>query len=240
MIIAPTLLATPTNTAPLTLALFDLDHTLLPIDSDHAWGVFLVNQGVVDATEHAEKNHYFYAQYQAGQLDIQEFLTFQLGVLARFPRRQLEQWRADFMAEVIQPAIHTAALELVQSHQAQGHLCAIVTATNTFVTRPIADLFGIEHLIGTIPATDTTGEFTGQVEGTPSFREGKITRVHQWLDSLGYAWADCSASWFYSDSRNDIPLLEQVTHPIATNPDTVLTQTATAQGWIIRHLFTTT
>jgi HAD superfamily hydrolase (TIGR01490 family) len=218
------------------LALFDLDHTLLPIDSDYEWSRFLVRIGVLDGEAYERENDRFYREYQAGTLDIAEFLRFQLAPLAAHPRATLDAWHRRFMAEVIEPRILPAARALVERHRAQGDLLALVTATNAFVTAPIARAFGIEHLVAT-GIEDRDGEFTGRPQGTPSFREGKIVRTEEWLASLGHTLGGVGRSWFDSDSRNDIPLLERVTDPIATNPDAVLHQAAIERGWPVVRLF---
>jgi HAD superfamily hydrolase (TIGR01490 family) len=218
------------------LALFDLDYTLLPIDSDYEWSRFLVRLGVVDGAEYERRNNAFFEQYKQGTLDIDAFLEFQLAPLAAHPCATLDDWHARFMDEVIKPAIREPALALVQRHREQGDLCAIVTATNEFVTAPIARAFGIEHLIAT--RVERAGDcYTGRSSGTPSFREGKIARTEEWLQSQGRAWTDFGESWFYSDSANDLPLLERVSHPVATNPDPRLTAVAQARGWPVLSLF---
>lgn len=214
------------------LALFDLDHTLIPIDSDHAWGEFATRIGWADAGEFKRRNDAFYEQYKAGTLDIHEFLDFQLKPLSRHPRRELDAWHADFMARHILPMVTEQGRELVRRHQAEGALTAIVTATNSFVTAPIARAFGIEHLIATEPER-ANGEFTGRVSGTPSFREGKIARVEAWLAGLGHGWQSFGRSWFYSDSLNDLPLLGKVTDPVAVDPDPTLERHARERGWPI-------
>lgn len=220
----------------MNLVLFDLDHTLLPIDSDYEWSRFLVSAGKVDPDRFASENERFYREYQAGTLDITEFLGFQLGPLARLPRDELDGLHAQYMATVIVPAIRPAARELVERHRSAGELCAIVTATNEFVTGPIARAFGIAHLIGA-RVEEIDGRITGHSPGTPSFREGKVTRVHEWLAALGHAWDDFAVTTFYSDSINDLPLLEQVTRPVATNPDERLEAIARERGWPVRRLF---
>lgn len=221
----------------MNLALFDLDNTLLRTDSDYTWGQFLISKGVVDPETHRLTNDRFYADYQAGCLDIDAFLAFQLAPLAATPRKTLDAWHVEFMAEHIGPFITTPALALVEKHQAAGDLCAVVTATNSFVTGPIARHFGIPHLIATIPACNpVTGEFTGKPAGIPAFREGKITRVEDWLASQGLWWGSFSESWFYSDSRNDLPLLEKVKHPVAVCPDATLRAFAQNRGWPILDL----
>lgn len=218
------------------LALFDLDNTLLPIDSDHAWSEFLGEVGAIDAHDYARRNDAFYEQYKAGTLVIEDYLRFALAPLAAHPRTQLDDWHRRFMAERIAPHLAHDARELVRRHTDVGDLCAVVTATNEFVTAPIAAAFGIEHLIAVQLERD--GErFTGRHAGTPSFREGKIVRVLEWLDGLGLPFDRFDESWFYSDSINDLPLLERVTHPVATNPDERLARIASARGWPVVHLF---
>jgi HAD superfamily hydrolase (TIGR01490 family) len=222
------------------LALFDLDHTLLPTDSDHEWGRFMVKLGIVDAERFARENDRFFADYKAGKLDIHAYLVAMLTPLAKYSRKQLEAWHAQFMHEVIGPAIIPAALELVRSHQEQGDLCCMVTATNEFITRPIAGAFGIDALIACEVETvdgHPHSAYTGRPTGTPSYREGKIVRTEAWLASLGKTWSDFEHSYFYSDSHNDIPLLEKVTDPIATNPDETLRAHAQSKGWRILDLF---
>jgi HAD superfamily hydrolase (TIGR01490 family) len=222
------------------LALFDLDNTLLPFDSDYEWGQFLVRQGVVDGIDYAQKNEQFYADYKLGKLDIDAFLRFALKPLSEHPRAQLQQWHDAFMAEVIIGKLHPAAIALVKRHHDAGDLCCVVTATNSFVTRPIVNAFGITHLVATEPATinnDAKQMFTGAVHGIPSFREGKIQRVQDWLASLGHTIDQMEKSYFYSDSLNDLPLLEKVSHPIATNPDPRLRAEAEKRQWPILELF---
>jgi len=214
----------------MNLALFDLDNTLLAGDSDYEWAQFLISKGVLDRGLHETRNLEFFEHYKAGTLDIHEFLDFQLAPLTRYERHQLDQWHAEFMEQRILPAIGQAARDLVASHTNQGDLMAIVTATNSFVTGPIAREFGIPHLIATIPAQEN-GRFTGQPRGIPSFREGKITRVEAWLESLGLWWGSFERSTFYSDSLNDLPLLERVTHPIAVDADATLAGVAKERGW---------
>lgn len=219
-----------------TLALFDLDHTLLPIDSDYEWARFLAGLGVIDAAEHGRQNDEFLRQYQAGTLDIGAFLAFQLAPLAAHPRATLDRWHERYMTEVIRPAIRPSARELVAKHLTNGDLCALVTATNEFVTAPIAAEFGLAHLVATtIEWAD--GRFTGRPRGTPSFREGKIIRTQQWLTELGESFESFDQSWFYSDSINDLPLLSAVSHPVATNPDAKLEITARERGWPVLRLF---
>ncbi len=224
------------STEPRGLALFDLDHTLLPIDSDYEWARFLCRIGALDARAHQARNEHFMQQYEAGTLDIFEFLEFQLAPLARHPREILDAWHRQYMAEVIRPAMTPAARELVARHIDRGHLCALVTATNEFVTAPIAREFGLEHLVAT-GIESINNRFTGRPRGTPAFREGKLTRTDEWLASEGLAWAQFEQTWFYSDSANDIPLLSRVSHPVATNPDARLARVASERGWTLLRLF---
>lgn len=221
----------------MNLALFDLDNTLLPLDSDYEWGQFLTRIGAVDAEAFAARNAAFFAQYQAGTLDPVEYLEFAFGTLARFPRQQLDLWHAQFMQEVIQPSILPAARALVAGHQEAGDIVAIITATNRFVTAPIAQAFGVTHLIAAEPELAAGGEITGRLLGTPPFGNGKVINTELWLGSLGKSLQDFARSTFYSDSQNDIPLLSAVTHPVATNPNASLSAHAKAQGWPILHLF---
>ena len=234
----------------LELVLFDLDNTLLDGDSDYEWAQFLIELGVLERDSYEHRNQEFFEQYKAGRLDIYAFLDFQLDIehrvgeqalepgvldfqlapLAQYPRVQLDAWHAQFMRLKILPIITAAARHLVAQSLRDGHLCAIVTATNSFVTAPIAREFGVAHLVATEPE-ESGGRFTGKVSGTPCFREGKITRVEQWLAAQGKGWDDFSESRFYSDSHNDLPLLELVTHPIAVRPDPTLEQTALSRGW---------
>ena len=220
-----------------SLALFDLDHTLLPIDSDYEWGCFLGRIGAVDPASYEERNQRYYEQYQAGTLVIEDFLAFALEPLASHPPAVLHDWHRRFMAEVIEPKLSPQARDLVDRHLARGDLCAVVTATNDFVTGPIVRAFGVEHLIATRAEQAADGGFTGRVAGTPSFRDGKIIRVQEWLASRGERLERFERSWFYSDSANDLPLLERVTDPVATNPDPRLRARASAEGWPIIDLF---
>lgn len=219
------------------LALFDLDHTLLPLDSDYEWGQFLTRIGAVDPQEFARRNEVFYAQYQAGTLNPLEYLEFALGTLARFPRRQLDAWHEQFMAEVIHPAIRPVARDLVRRHQDSGDLTAIITATNRFVTEPIAREFGVPHLLAPEPEVTPERELTGRLVGNPTYGAGKVTRTHEWLSEMGRTLGSFEKSHFYSDSQNDIPLLSVVTHPVATNPNPKLEAHARAQGWPLITLF---
>jgi HAD superfamily hydrolase (TIGR01490 family) len=219
------------------LALFDLDHTLIPMDSDYEWGVFTTALGWNDAAEFTRRNEVFYAQYKAGTLDIFEYIRFATAAVRRQGAIHSEAAHAEFMRVVVQKFIQPKALELVRQHQAAGDMVVIVTATNEFVTKPIAKAFGVPELIAVKLAHDpATGWITGEIDGTPSFREGKVARVEQWLQARGLTWSDVEST-FYSDSVNDLPLLEKVTYPVATNPDERLQAIATARGWRILELF---
>lgn len=212
------------------LALFDLDNTLLSGDSDYEWGQFLIERGVLGRAEYEAQNAAFFEQYKAGTLDIHEYLGFALRPLASHALHDLERWHEDFMASCIRPMINKAAFALVKRHRVAGDLCAVVTATNSFVTAPIARAFQITHLIATEPEI-VNGRYTGRVAGTPCFREGKIERVEQWLAGLGHSLGAFPESVFYSDSLNDLPLLERVTRPVAVDPDPKLTAEAARRGW---------
>ena len=217
------------------LALFDLDNTLLSGDSDFEWSQFLIEQGVLDRELFEAKNLAFYEQYKAGTLDIHEFLDFQLKPLSRHARKVLDAWHEEFMRRKVRPMMGAKGRELVQKHQQAGDVCVIVTATNSFVTAPIAREFGVEHLIATDPE-EKDGEFTGNVAGVPSFREGKVLRMEQWLAEHGCGWGSFGQSWFYSDSLNDLPLLSKVKHPVAVDPDPTLRIHAETQGWTVISL----
>lgn len=221
----------------MNLALFDLDNTLLSGDSDFEWAQFLISRGVVDRELQEAKNIQFYEQYKAGTLDIHEFLEFQLAPLTRHSRAELDAWHGEYMARHIRPIIGDKARALVGRHLAAGDLCAIVTATNSFVTGPIARELGIPHLIGTIPAVNPeNGAFSGKPQGTPAFQGGKITRVESWLESLGLWWGSFGQSTFYSDSHNDLPLMGKVSLPVAVDPDDKLRRHAAEHGWTILSL----
>ncbi|BCO27743.1 phosphoserine phosphatase SerB1 [Rhodoferax lithotrophicus] len=221
----------------LKIALFDLDHTLIPMDSDYEWGVFTTALGWNDPAEFTRRNEVYYQHYKAGTLDIHDYVRFATAAIRREGAIKSEAAHAQFMSTVIQKAIQTQALALVQQHQQAGDVVVIVTATNEFVTRPIALAFGVPELIAINLARDpATGWITGEIEGTPSFREGKVTRVEQWLAARGLGWHDVECS-FYSDSINDLPLLEKATCPVATNPDERLRAIATQRGWRILDLF---
>jgi len=217
------------------LALFDLDNTLLAGDSDYEWTRHLVDKGVLDRDVFEKRNAEFFEQYKQGKLDIYEFLDFQLGSLARNSRADLEIWHAEFMDQRVRPMLSAQARALVKSHQDKGDLCALVTATNSFVTGPISRELRVEHLIATVPAQEN-GRFTGKSRGTPSFREGKVTRVNDWLESLGLWLGSFERSWFYSDSLNDLPLLSLVSDPVAVDPDATLRAHAEQAGWKILTL----
>jgi HAD superfamily hydrolase (TIGR01490 family) len=210
------------------LALFDLDNTLLAGDSDFEWAQFLIEQNVLDREVYEARNQRFYDQYKAGTLDINEFLDFQLKPLARHARPILDGWHREFMALKILPIIRNSARALVERHR--GDLRAVITATNSFVTAPIAREFGIDHLIATEPE-QRAGEFTGKVSDIPCFREGKVQRLEAWLARMGHSLASFDESWIYSDSLNDLPLLGRVTHPVAVDPDDTLREHATRHGW---------
>ncbi|HEX2531151.1 MAG TPA: HAD family hydrolase [Burkholderiaceae bacterium] len=221
----------------MNLALFDLDYTLLPLDSDYEWGQFLARAGAVDAAAFEKRNAEFFAQYEAGTLDPIEYLEFAFGTLAQFPRWQLDEWHRQFMDEIIRPAIRPVARDLVQRHRDQGDLVAIITATNRFVTAPIAQAFGVEHLIAAEPELTTAGDITGKPLGTPPYGQGKVLNMNAWLAGLGKTLGSFGSSHFYSDSQNDIPLLSIVTNPVATNPNAKLAAHAQAHGWPIMKLF---
>ena len=218
------------------LALFDLDHTLLPIDSDHTWGEFTTELGWNDPEHFRQRNDAFYAHYQAGTLDIHDYVRFATRAARERGATEAAHAHARYMDEVIRPRITPEALALVRSHQHAGDTVMIVTATNEFVTRPIAQAFGVSELIAVELERDARGWITGEIKGTPSFREGKVTRVEHWLAEKGLGWTDVQMS-FYSDSMNDLPLLEKAQHPVATNPDKRLRQLATERGWRILDLF---
>ncbi|MDU0809967.1 MAG: HAD family hydrolase [Burkholderia sp.] len=222
------------------LALFDLDHTLIPIDSDHEWGRFMMKLGIVDTESFICENNSFFNDYKAGNLDINAYLISMLKPLAKYSRPQIAEWHAQYMNEIIKPSIMPVALELVRSHLDAGDLCCVVTATNEFITRPIALEFGISSLIACeVETVDNhpDSSFTGRSIGIPSYREGKVKRTEAWLSTLGKKIDDFKHSYFYSDSHNDIPLLEKVTDPIATNSDDALRSYARQRKWRILDLF---
>jgi HAD superfamily hydrolase (TIGR01490 family) len=217
------------------LTLFDLDNTLLNGDSDFEWSQFLIRIGVLDRELFEVKNRTFYEHYKAGTLDIDEFLDFQLTPLSRHARKTLDEWHKQFMREQALGMITQSARDLVNRHRKTGDVCVIITATNSFVTAPIAREFGVEHLIATEPE-HKGGEFTGRVAGVPSFREGKITRLHNWLSERGWTLDSFTDTTFYSDSLNDLPLLTKVKTPIAVNPDDTLRAHAQQHGWKVMSL----
>ncbi len=221
-----------------SLCLFDLDDTLLPLDSDHAWGEFMVRLGWVDAVEFKRRNDAFYAQYKVGALDIHAYTEFATEPLRARAPAVAAQAHAQFMQEVITPNLRPAALQLVRSHHERGDLLALVTATNDFITAPIAQALGIAELMAVRLERGPGGTITGRIDGTPSYREGKVTRVQQWLGARGLAWSDFARISVYSDSANDLPLLERATDPVATNPSAALEKIAHERHWRILKLFT--
>ncbi len=219
------------------LALFDLDHTLLPIDSDHEWVEFLIRHQLAGDPEAVRRrNDELYAKYQAGTLTIEESAAVMLGFLKMHSPYDLAKYHEIYMQEVIRPNIKKVATDLVDKHLSQGDLCCLVSATNTFVITPIGRAFAFENIIGTTPEF-INGRYTGKFVGTASYKEGKITRVQEWLATLGLSLNDFEKSYFYSDSINDLPLLEKVTHPVATNPQDSLRKIAQEKGWAILDLF---
>ncbi|MEG1834329.1 MAG: HAD-IB family hydrolase [Burkholderiaceae bacterium] len=223
------------------LALFDLDHTLLPIDSADTWSHFLVARAGLDAADYGSRIREYARTYKAGCFDVEGYLAFQMGLLARFPRVQLEAWRAEFFSRYVEPALRPEAFDLVESHRAAGDTLALVTGTHAFVTRPIATRLGIEHLLAVRPAEDENGEFTGRYIGTHTYLEGKVRAVEQFLAERGASFAELESSVFYSDSINDLPLLERVAaaggRAVATHPDPKLAAVAAERGWDVLQLF---
>ena len=219
------------------VALFDLDYTLIPMDSDYQWGEFTLALGWCDGEDFKRRNAQYYEDYKAGTLDIHDYVRFATRAMRTQGAEKSAQAHARYMQTIIDTAIQPKALALVQAHQAAGDEVVIVTATNEFVTRPIATAFGVKELIAIELARDAQGEFTGEISGTPSFREGKVTRVQAWLAARQQDWHSVETV-FYSDSINDLPLLEKVTHPVATNPDAALRAIATERQWRILELFT--
>lgn len=224
----------------MNLTLFDLDGTLLPTDSDHAFGDFLVAIGWADATEFRRRNDAFYADYQAARLDLAAYIEFATAPWRARPLAEAAAMRERFMREVMQPALRDEAQALVRAHREAGDALVIVTATNEFITRPIADAFAVVDLIAVELERDAEGRATGAVRGVPSFREGKVARVEQWLAERGGQRADFERTTFYSDSTNDLALLEWASHPVATNPSPALEAIARERGWRILRLFETT
>lgn len=221
----------------MNLALFDLDGTLIPKDSDHAFGEFIITLGWADAATFSRRNDAFYEDYLAGKLDIDAYVEFATSPWRGRSAAELQHATERFLETIVRPMLHPRALALVQRHQQAGDLVAVVTATNEFVTRPIAQLFGVDELIATNLERDARGQVTGRIDGVPSFREGKITRVQAWLAARGQALTDFERSSFYSDSTNDLPLLECVSEPVATNPGPGLERIALERGWPVLQLF---
>ncbi len=221
----------------MNLALFDLDGTLLQTDSDHAFNEHVLRLGWADGAAFRRENDRFYAQYQAGVLDIHAYIDFATRPWRDRRADELAAGLRHFVEQIVRPALPVASADLVQRHRDAGDHLAIITATNDFITRPIADLLGVPTLIATELERDALGRATGAIRGTPSFREGKVTRVQAWLADAGLSLGDFERSWFYSDSTNDLPLLEAVTHPVATNPGTALEQIARERGWQVLKFF---
>jgi len=214
------------------IALFDLDNTLIAGDSDFLWGCFLVEQGIVDATLYERENQRFYDQYKVGELDIHEFMDFQLQLLSEHSLDTLQQWRRQYVEEKITPVLLPRAQALIEQHRQQGDTLIVITATNRFLTDPVVKLHGISHLIATEPEMQND-QYTGKVAGTPCFQDGKVVRLTEWLDENRQSLQD---SWFYSDSHNDLPLLNKVTHPVAVDPDAILERHASDHDWPIISL----
>ncbi len=212
----------------MALAIFDLDNTLLAGDSDHLWGVFVAEKGIVDPEEHRRINDRFYEDYCRGELDIHAYQRFALAPLVGRDPQELARWHEAFMRQYIEPIILPRGVEAIEAHKAKGDTVMIITATNTFVTAPIARRLGVDILLGTEPEQDEQGRYTGEIVGIPTFQEGKVRRLEQWMADNG---ADLSGSWFYSDSHNDIPLLERVDNPVAVDPDDTLRAHAERKGW---------
>ena len=214
----------------MNLAIFDLDNTLLDGDSDYNWGIYLVKKGYLDEEEYKIKNQKFFEEYQHGKLDIFAFAEFQFQFLKNNTRKFLNDVRSDYIDEIIKPMVLKKAVDLVSQHKEAGDSLLIITATNSFITKPIGELFGIENLIGTDPE-EHLGEFTGKVKGTPSFKEGKVTRLFDWLDARDFKLTDFEKTFFYSDSHNDLALLEVVTNPVVVNGDKILLEKAQEKNW---------
>jgi len=214
----------------MNLAIFDLDNTLLDGDSDYNWGLYLVKKGYLDEGEYKEQNQKFFEEYQVGKLDIFAFAEFQFRFLKNNTRKFLNDVRSDYINEIIKPMILKKAVHLVNQHKEAGDRLLIITATNSFITKPIGELFRIDELIGTDPE-ENEGEFTGKVKGTPSFKEGKVTRLFDWLDEKNLKLADFEKTFFYSDSHNDLALLEVVTNPVVVNGDKILLEKAQEKNW---------
>ena len=226
------LAALPQRLPPVTLAIFDLDNTLLGGDSDNLWGQFVCERGLVDGEDFAARNDQFYADYKAGSLDIEAYLRFALSTLAGHSPAELEAWHRDFMASKIEPILLPKAEQLLASHRQQGHELLIITATNEFITRPIAEFLGIEQLIA-CEGEIVDGRYTGEPRGVPSYHAGKVTRLNMWLEERDIS---LDGAFFYSDSHNDLPLLEIVDHPVAVDPDDILRARAVEEGWPVISL----
>lgn len=218
------------------LALFDLDHTLLPLDSDYEWGEFTIRIGWTDRNAFGQRNKAFYDDYVAGTLDVHDYVRFATEAARLRGAQEAALAHAQFMRDVIHPAIRDEALALLRRHRDAGDEVIIITATNEFVTRPIAQALGVQQLLAVELERGPDGWITGDIRGVPSMREGKVRRMEQWLAERGLAWADVDST-FYSDSMNDVPLLEKVNHPVATNPDPRLRTLAQQRGWRILDLF---
>ena len=215
-----------------TLAIFDLDNTLIANDSDYLWGQFLVDKGIVDKDYYEAANKKFYEDYKQGTLDIVEFLNFSLAPLAQHDAERLYRWRSEFVEELIKPITLSAAHELVEKHRSQGDTLMVITATNRFVTAPIVELYGIEHLLATTPEF-IDGRYTGRFNETPCYQQGKVTHLNNWLSN---SHETLDNSWFYSDSHNDLPLLRLVDNPVAVDPDDILRKHAESAGWPVISL----
>jgi HAD superfamily hydrolase (TIGR01490 family) len=219
----------------LNLAIFDLDNTLLNGDSDYNWSLFLIKKGILDQSIYEQQNEEFFKDYQTGSLDIDAYAEFQFKPLRENERFFLNDLRDEYVATIIRPMITEKAKDLVNEHRSQGDQLLIITATNSFITKPIAALFGIEELIGT-DLEEINNQFTGKIKGVASFQEGKVTRLNQWLDDKHLTLAQFDKTFFYSDSKNDLPLLKIVSHPVAVNPDATLNAEAKKNNWPIMSL----
>jgi len=225
----------PSNRRP-RITLFDLDHTLLPLDSDYEWGEFTIRLGWVERATFGARNQAFYAAYVAGTLDVHEYVRFATEAFCRQGEQAALAAQAQFMREVIAPALHPQAIQLLAQHRQRGDELVIVTATNEFVTRPIAHALGVAQLLAVELERTANGWYSGEIHGIPSIREGKVQRVQDWLAARQLDWADVEST-FYSDSSNDLPLLEKVDHPVACNPDTRLRAVAVERGWPVLEIF---
>lgn len=235
--LAPLVGSDPRQRRSVGVAFFDLDNTLIPFDSDYAWGQFTTRLGWTDGPKFDERNAQFYVDYKAGTLNVPAYIRFATEAIRNQGATKSIAAHAEFMASVVEKGIKSQALELVRRHQRDGDAVVVVTATNEFVTRPIARAFGVDELIAVELETDSaSGWYTGEIRGTPSFREGKVTRVSQWLHNRGLDWTGIHST-FYTDSINDLPLMERVDTPVATNPDATLRQLARERGWRILDLF---